>query len=533
MLLKWIKAFLPLVLIILVPVLLRQGQVIDDPNVPQLVVMTPHNEAIRYEFERAFRQYCRETHDMDVDIDWRSPGGTSEIVRYIRSEYLARFQQEWTSAGNRWSNAIMQAVLNPRASMENAGAEGTAARAAFTNGSTGIGIDVFFGGGQYDYGRLAAEGILVDAGVRDRHPEWFTGDHPPLDEGMSGEIWSDPRGHYYGACLAAFGICYSFDRLQELNAPPPQTWYELGNPRFRGQIGAADPSKSGSINKCFEMLIQQVMQEQAAASGYRDGTGVPPELLARGWHEAMTLIKKIGGNSRYFTFAAGKVPVDVSHGELCAGMCIDFYGRSQAEWSEAASGKPVMAYLTPEGGSSVSADPIALFRGAPHPDLAREFLDFVLSPRGQKLWNYRVGTPGGPEKYALRRLPIRRDLYSDEHRQYMSDPQARPFELAERFTYHPEWTGRLFNLIRLLLRVMIIDCHPELKDAWKAIADAGGPDAVPEAMVAFSELPFTYLEAGDVASQLGDSNQRLALMRDWVQFFRRQYIQTQKLAEAR
>ena len=63
------------------------------------------------------------------------------------------------------------------------------------------------------------------------------------------------------------------------------------------------------------------------------------------------------------------------------------------------------AYVNAAGGSSVSVDPIGMFRGAPNADVAREFIAFTMSPAGQKLWNWKVGTPGGPERYALRRLP--------------------------------------------------------------------------------------------------------------------------------
>jgi len=47
-------------------------------------------------------------------------------------------------------------------------------------------------------------------------------------------------------------------------------------------------------------------------------------------------------------------------------------------------------------------DPIALLRGAPHGELARAFIEYVLSPDGQKLWNAKPGTSGGTERFALR-----------------------------------------------------------------------------------------------------------------------------------
>jgi hypothetical protein len=237
----------------------------------------------------------------------------------------------------------------------------------------------------------------------------------------------------------------------------------------------------------------------------------------------MLLIREIGANAAYFTFSAGKIPVDVGQGHLAAGMCIDFYGRSQAEWEERHVGRQIMRYVTPAGGSSVSADPIGLLRGAPHPALAAEFLDFVLSKEGQRLWNYRPGTPGGPDRYALRRLPIRRDVYTPADRRNMSDAAARPFDLAMRFTYHPAWTARLFGLIRVLIRVMVIDCGDELRDAWKKILAVGGPERCPAAMEHLAALPFDYSQAGAVARQIRNPEKRLELTREWTVFFRKKY----------
>jgi len=150
-----------------------------------------------------------------------------------------------------------------------------------------------------------------------------------------------------------------------------------------------------------------------------------------------------------------------------------------------------MFYVTPAGGSSVSGDPISLLRGAPNRETAERFLQFVLSEAGQKLWNYQPGTPGGPRRFALRRLPSRRDFYPsddpefavrhDEHRQYCVDrignPDVNPYALAARFTYRPRWTARHFTVHRQLIRAMCLDSGEELKAAWQAILRNGGPEA--------------------------------------------------------
>ncbi len=58
-----------------------------------LVIVTPHNEAIRYEFARGFRDWYKARTGKIARIDWRVPGGTTEIARYLASEYQAPFEK--------------------------------------------------------------------------------------------------------------------------------------------------------------------------------------------------------------------------------------------------------------------------------------------------------------------------------------------------------------------------------------------------------------------------------------------------------
>jgi ABC-type Fe3+ transport system substrate-binding protein len=526
-------AFLPLVALIAIPVAMRPPAEGIGPTELKLVIITPHNEAIRYEFEHAFNAYYQRTRGQVVAFDWRTPGGTSDIVRYLNDQYRTRFQQHWEQQGQPWSAEVEGAFNNAGLKLDDPAttAAQRTARETFLASEVGIGVDILFGGGQYDLKQQADKGHGVDAGIQRLHPDWFAPEVIPPT--WSGEVFYDPQGRYYGACLSAFGICYNVDRVAQLADPtPPHRWADLGAPRFFGHTAVADPTKSGSINKCFEMLIQQTMAEAAAGQAKP-----PPETLAQGWAEGLNLIKRIGANARYLTDSAHKVPHDVGKGDTIAGMCIDFYGRAEAEWTGfQANGPERIVYVTPEGGSSLSADPIQLLRGAPNRQIAIDFIEFVLSPEGQRLWNYRVGTPGGPRQYALRRQPVRRDCYTPEDRQYMADGEHDPFAESADFVYRGGWTGPHFNLIRSLIKAMVLDAGPELRAAWGAILAAGGPEAVPAAMAEFNALPFAYGEARDAGKRLAVGRDGVTVFdalqasRGWAQFFRERYRAAQRLA---
>jgi len=307
-----------------------------------------------------------------------------------------------------------------------------------------------------------------------------------------------------------------------------EAWHNLDEPRFFQQIAVADPTKSGSINKCFEMIIQESMAEAIEKDKLNGETA--------GWADGLNLIKRIAANSRYITDSAGKVPQDVANGNTAAGMCIDFYGRSEAEWTELQSGMARVVYISPRNGTSVSPDPIQLLRGSQNPQAARAFIEFVLSKEGQKLWDFRVGTPGGPLKYALRRTPIRKDMFVPEYQRFMSDENYDPYRASEGFQYHADWTGPYFNLIRTLIKCIALDPQPELSKAWQDIVKAGGPEAVPQAMAELNKLPFSYTDAKKNAALLSTNKDWtmldvIRLRREWTEQSRLNYLKASQLAE--
>src|SRR5260370_17427978 len=100
---------------------------------------------------------------------------------------------------------------------------------AFLNSEVGCGIDLFFGGGTFDFIHLGNRGFLVDSGVLDRNPTLFsTGSDIGIPQALGGEPCWDLHGRWVGACLAGFGICYNSDVLARLNiSSPPIQWADL------------------------------------------------------------------------------------------------------------------------------------------------------------------------------------------------------------------------------------------------------------------------------------------------------------------
>jgi hypothetical protein len=174
-------------------------------------------------------------------------------------------------------------------------------------------------------------------------------------------------------------------------------------------------------------------------------------------------------------------------------------------------------------------------RGAEHRDLAVAFMDYVLSMDGQKIWNFRPGTPGGPQRFALRRLPVRRDFYEHaEFKALCSDPADNPYGALDQLIYHPAWTGSLFREMGFIIRVMCLDTHKELTDAWRAIIAAGQP---PDALAVLQDLSVVDFAAagGRVKQALNakDKTEELRLSRELGDLFRAQYRKAEELARAK
>ena len=556
------------------------------PGDPVLVVVSPHFAAIRDEFGAAFSDWHREKYGQPARIDWRAIGGTTEIMRYLASEYASAFRAWWRQTGHELPRAGGEVIFDKyfvpdvppetddpeeRQDWERRNAAWKAFRASDNPAEVHCGIDVFFGGGTYDHGVAARQGITVVPWEAGEEPEGLLTDSAgnlQLLPGLGGESWRTP--YYYTAVLATFGICYNPDRLRDLGiANEPKTWRDLVDFAYFGQIGVTDPTKSGSIAKAFETIIHSECHRVVREAGYslddvrrfeaaiakaklppgQVPDGVPAayqEAVERGWISGVNTVRLIGANARYFTDGAGKVSIDTASGDTAAGISIDFYSRVQAEVTRSADGVERLKYITPFGGSSGGGDPISLLRGAPHRELGRRLMEFVLSTDGQKLWNYRPGEPGGPRKHALRRLPVRREFYASddpaqaavaaEHARHTSDPLTDPsvdvFKLSGAFEYVPRWTSSHFSFFRILVRSMCMDAGEELRAAWKAVnaAEAAGADAsaARAQLLALPDVPepMTWRSAGRLAS--GDT---MDVTREWTRFFRNSYAKARRLAE--
>ena len=406
----------------------------------ELIILSPHWEGIQQEFEAGFQKWWKERTGRTVDITWLDQGGTSQIMRFIRSEYSAD--------------------------------------------STGIGIDMMFGGGIDPYLKLVSDSVLQPCVLPDtllsRLPREFAG--IPM---------YDSSGLWYGATLSGFGIIANsaVGRLQGL--PPAKTWEDMADPRASGWISAGDPRMSGSVHMAYEIMLQ-----------------------AYGWERGWQIITALSANSRSFARSAGQVPLAVARGDAASGMCIDFYA-----WSEITHMNTTdLTFVYPENLTAINPDGIAILKGAPHEKVAEAFLLFVMSEPGQKIWAFKRGAPGGPEKNQLTRFAVLPDMYGKYRDNIAVD--INPFAWKITFIYDSDKGSKRWSLVNDMIGTLLIDSHDELSDAWGSVR---ARNTATEALPALARPPISEDDAMAFAEKWDDQEFRNATIGDWTRFARAKY----------
>ncbi len=361
----------------------------------------------------------------------------------------------------------------------------------------GIGIDIFFGGGTDNYLRLSNMGWLHAYKL----PETQLAQ---MMQSFQGIPLYDAEHQWYGAALSSFGIMYNEELRELLQLPEATAWQDLGDSALLGRIGAADPRESGSAHMVYEIILQTV-----------------------GWEEGFALLTKIGGNVRGFSAGANAIPTDVVAGQVIYGLAIDFYAYGQI----AVVGADKIKYVVPADGAVVTADPIAILKGAPNMPVAQKFLEFVLSENAQKLWMLRDTDPEGPQwKGGLNRASVLPALY-DKLGERCIVPNPFAME-GTPFRYDSDKGGGRWNIVNDLFGVLIIDSHKDLVNAWKAIQKCKDPAKRDAAIAVLTKMPITEAEAMQMAAtDWKDPSIRNEKIKEWGQFAKEKFKEARNLAK--
>lgn len=171
----------------------------------RLLLVSPHPPEVKSEFTRAFAAWHQAKFGSPVTLDWRDLGGSSEIQRYVESEFKAK--------------------------------------------TNGIGIDVFFGGGPEPFLALGDKHLLMPYPAASN----VLAGIPPRTAAT--DIY-DEHHAWFGAALSSFGILQNLRVQQRLGLPHATRWEDLARTNCFGWVGAGDPRNSGTMNNMYEAFLQ-------------------------------------------------------------------------------------------------------------------------------------------------------------------------------------------------------------------------------------------------------------------------------------
>jgi ABC-type glycerol-3-phosphate transport system substrate-binding protein len=179
-------------------------------------------------------------------------------------------------------------------------------------------------------------------------------------------------------------------------------------------------------------------------------------LQGYGWNDGWKLLAKIARNVRSLSGTASQVGKDVGTGEVVVGIAIDTYAGELIRQF----GVERIEFIAPSDYTSVNGDGIAVIAGAPHANLAKEFIEFTLSEAGQKLWYLKAGVPGGPRRFEIGKLPILPSVYGSGPSN--SVLKGAPDSWKNVLAYDSTTAGNRWNLVNDLFGVFVIDVHDRL-----------------------------------------------------------------------
>ena len=461
---------------------LRRSEAGAAGSEEKLVIITPNGQEIRNEFRWAFADWHRQKYGSPVELVFLTPGGTTDVRRQLDTIYRA-------------IRGAHSGALPPEDQID-------------------TGIDMVWGGGDYEFNsKLKPLGILHPL---DLSPKVLAEVFPqPTLAGV--KLYDQDRDksgnplppRWVGVCLSSFGIIFNPDLYRSLDLAPPNTWSDLADPRLFSYLSLADPSHSGSAAVAYMMVIQRAMADSESEFLRRpENAGktlaqlkTAPQYQAAldaGWKEGMRRLVLIAANARYFSDSGTQPPNDVAGGDAAAGMAIDFYGRV----TEQTVGSDRATFITPRAATAITPDPIAILYGChgKQLELANHFIEFLLSPEGQRLWILKPGEPGGPRSRALYRSPIRQSVYLN--RAGWTD-DINYFEIAGGFNQRGEWNATFSELPQIWAAAWI-DGRDDLLDACRQILGVADESRRTQLFAELSDIPITRL---DVTREIAESAQ--------------------------
>ncbi len=200
--------------------------------------------------------------------------------------------------------------------------------------------DVWFGGTTDPYNVCAAAGLL----------EAYEAENASH---LLGEAYRDKDGYWYGIYKGILGFMVNTDELTRLGLEKPADWTDLLKPEYQGLIWLSNYNTSGTAKLVINTMIQKY-----------------------GHDEGIQYLVALDKNIHVYTKSGSGPSKNVGTGECVIGIGFLHDGITQI----VDNGYGNIELIIPSSGTSYEIGATAIFAGCKHPNAAKLWIEFALSP---------------------------------------------------------------------------------------------------------------------------------------------------------
>lgn len=199
--------------------------------------------------------------------------------------------------------------------------------------------DVWFGGTTDPYNQAVAAGLLEKYEAKNASH-------------LLSSDYRDKDGYWYGIYKGILGFMVNKEELTRLGLEAPKDWDDLIKPEYEGLVGISNPATAGTAKLVINTMVQM-----------------------KGHDAAMEYFQKLDKNVSTYTKSGSGPSKMVGPGECVIGVGFLHDGITQI-----LAGYDNVGLVIPASGTSYEIGATAIFKGCKHPNAAKLWIEFALSP---------------------------------------------------------------------------------------------------------------------------------------------------------
>ena len=200
--------------------------------------------------------------------------------------------------------------------------------------------DVWFGGTTDPYNVLAKEDLLEPYAAQNASH-------------LLSDMYKDPDGKWYGIYKGILGFMVNTDELTRMNLEAPADWQDLLKPEYKGLVWLSNYNTAGTAKLVINTMIQKY-----------------------GHDEGIQYLVDLDKNIEVYTKSGSGPSKNVGTGECVIGIGFLHDGITQI----VDNGYDNVKLVIPSSGTSFEVGATAIFKGAAHPNAAKLWIEYALSP---------------------------------------------------------------------------------------------------------------------------------------------------------